>query len=234
MHRIYLPGTSEQLSLLLENLELNEKSILVLGANSELLAKRLYEQSKTKIELIVEDYESLINAELLIERSEGTVAAKMMAFENTDYLDSTFDLVYAQASVSSKMRNKIIKEIKRVLKPDGYFCVGEIVQLTDNTPTFVKNIWEDSALSPLHTDKIKSYYEERNFEVIYEGDLSKTLNSFYSMTAGLLKDQINKLSEEEKTFNKKLLNRISHESNVYLKQGGNKYIGFKTLLLKKK
>lgn len=234
MHRIYLPGTSEQLRLLLENLELNEKSILVIGANSELLAKRIYEQSKTKIELIVEDYESLINAELLIERSEGTVAAKMMAFENTDYLDSTFDLVYAQASVSSKMRNKIIKEIKRVLKPDGYFCVGEIVQLTDNTPTFVKNIWEDSALSPLHTDKIKSYYEERNFEVIYEGDLSKTLNSFYSMTAGLLKDQINKLSEEEKTFNKKLLNRISHESNVYLKQGGNKYIGFKTLLLKKK
>ncbi|MDP4174246.1 MAG: class I SAM-dependent methyltransferase [Bacteroidota bacterium] len=234
MHRIYLPGTSEQLRLLLENLDLNEKSILVIGANSELLAKRLYEQSKTKIELIVEDYESLINAELLIERSEGTVAAKMMAFENTDYLDSTFDLVYAQASVSSKMRNKIVKEIKRVLKPDGYFCVGEIVQLTDNTPTFVKNIWEDSALSPLHTDKIKSYYEERNFDVIYEEDLSKTLNSFYSMTAGLLKDQINKLSEEEKSFNKKLLNRISHESNVYLKQGGNKYIGFKTLLLKKK
>lgn len=233
MQRIFLPGTSEQLKIAVDKIDLEEKSILVMGSNSEQIAKTLSERSKTKVDLIVEDYESLINSEIIIDRAEN-IAVKMMSFDCTDYMDETFDVVYAQASVSSKMRNKIIKEIKRILKPEGYFCAGEIVQLSENVPTFVKNIWEDSALSPLHADKLRSYYEERKFNVILEEDLSRTLNSFYSMAAGALKDQMTKLTESEKSAYKKLLNKFSHESNVYLKQGGNKHMGFKVLLMQKK
>jgi SAM-dependent methyltransferase len=232
MQRIFLPGTSEQLNLLIDKVDLDGKSIVVFGSNSEQIAKILSERSNTKVELIVEDYESLINSELILEGA-GNVAVKMMAFDSTDYQDQSFDIVYAQASISSKMRNKIIKEIKRILKPEGYFCVGEIVQLSESVATFVINAWEDSALLPLHTDKIRSYYEERNFKVVSEEELNKTLTSFYSMAAGSLKDQLNKLTEQEKSAYKKLLKKISHESNVYLKQGGNRHMGFKVLLMQK-
>lgn len=232
MNKIFLPGTSEQIGLLLERLDVSEKSIVVFGSNSEVIASELARRSGKKVDLIVEDYDSLINSELRIEKSEN-VSVKMMAFDSTDYMDSTFDLIYAQASISGKMRNKIIKEIKRILKPEGYLCLGEVVQLTEHVPTFVKNVWEDSALLPLEKEKIKAYYEERKFLVVYEEDLNRTLASFYSMSAGMLKDRLTTLTENEKSFYKKLLNKISHESNVYLRQGGNRHMGFTTLLLKK-
>jgi DNA-directed RNA polymerase subunit N (RpoN/RPB10) len=47
-----------------------------------------------------------------------------------------------------------------------------------------------------------------------------------------LKANINNLSGQEKSYYKKLLNKISHESNAYLKLGADKYIGFKMLILK--
>ena len=41
------------------------------------------------------------------------------------------------------------------------------------------------------------------------------------------------LTDKEKSFYKKLLSKISHESNAYLKLGADRYIGFKMLILKK-
>ena len=40
----------------------------------------------------------------------------MMDFDNTDFNAEEFDLVYAQASISLLNRNKIVKEIKRILE----------------------------------------------------------------------------------------------------------------------
>jgi hypothetical protein len=47
-----------------------------------------------------------------------------------------------------------------------------------------------------------------------------------------LKQAIETLTEKEKSYYKKLLNKISHESNAYLKLGADKYIGYKLLILK--
>ena len=53
------------------------------------------------------------------------------------------------------------------------------------------------------------------------------------MSSKLLDDRLNKLGESEKAYHKKMLNRISHESNAYLKLGADKFIGFVSLLLTK-
>lgn len=223
---------SEQIGMLMENIELRDKAICVFGSNSEQPARVLHQKSERPLDLIVEDYESLLNSKLLLEDTPD-IAVKMMEFEATDYDNQTLDLVYAQASVSGINRNKIVKEIKRILKPGGLFCAGEITKLEPETPVFVQNVWNASALLPLEHNKIKDYYQERGFTVIYEKSLNSTLELYYSMSAGLIKDKKETFSEEEKQQYKKLINRISHESNVYLKQGGSRHIGFKTLLLQK-
>ncbi|MCU7497598.1 MAG: class I SAM-dependent methyltransferase, partial [Ignavibacteria bacterium] len=203
----------------------------VFGSGSQRIARRLSEETKNKVELIVEDYESLITAELELSNSPE-VKTRMMSFSATDFESDSFDLVYAQASVSGTSRVKILKEIKRILKPGGILCAGEIVRLSKETPRFVLDVWNSSGLSPVYQDEIESYYKEKNFSIVKSADLSKTLKDFYTMGAGQLKRNLGQMTEQEKSFNKKLINRMSHETNVYLKQGGDKHIGFRVLIVK--
>lgn len=230
--KAFLPGTIEQVNNLLEKLDVSNMPVCIFGSNSEYQAFTLSNESGTVVNLIVEDHDSFINSKLAL-KGDKNIDIKVMAFDSTDFKDSSFDLVYAQASISSQDRTRIIKEIKRILKPEGYFCVGEIVSLVKEPPVFVKDIWFRSGIVPLQSNEIKHYYEERNFKVIYEVDLSSTLKDFYSMGSRQLNQMKEALTEEEKSYYKKLLNQVSHESNAYLKLGGNKYIGFKSLLLQK-
>jgi SAM-dependent methyltransferase len=156
-----------------------------------------------------------------------------MEFSSTDFSDDVFDIIYAQASMSSKMRNKIIKEIKRILKPDGILNAGEIVSLKSSPPKFVNDIWESGNILPLNSDDIKKYYEERNFEVVETLDLSAHLKDFYLESKNLLSNNSDSLSENEKAYYKKMLKRMSHESNAYLKLGGKDFIGFTSIIARK-
>ncbi|MEG8947813.1 methyltransferase domain-containing protein [Rosettibacter firmus] len=232
MNKILLPGTKYQLKFLFENLKDSPENILVIGAASEIIASEISNKYKVKINLIVDDYESFINSRISLGNNDN-VNIILMDYETTDFNNDQFDLIYAQASISLTNRNKIIKEIKRVLKPRGYFCVGELVSLKKETPKFMQDIYEASNLLPLYIEDINKYYSERNFQVLKTLDLSNTLKEYYLTTLDKLKTEKEKLDEKEKAYYKKLLNRFSHESNAYLKLGGNKYLGFVSLLLQK-
>lgn len=229
---ILLPGGFKQFRILKTKYVLNDKNVLVVGSGSEKIAEKMIETGAASATMIVNDYDSLINARLNLIK-DSKVLVKMMDFDNTDFDAEQFDLVYAQASISLLNRNKIVKEIKRILKPEGVFCVSEITSLTKEYPPFVKNIFETSDILPLLHNSCAEYYKERKFSVLYEEDLSSSLQSFYEHTAQELDDKIYKLTDKEKSYYKKLLNKISHESNAYLKLGADKYIGFKMLILKK-
>lgn len=232
MNKILLPGTKYQLKFLFDNLKDSPENILVIGAASEIIASEISNKYKVKINLIVDDYESFINSRISLGNNDN-VNIILMDYETTDFNNDQFDLIYAQASISLTNRNKIIKEIKRVLKPRGYFCVGELVSLKKETPKFMQDIYEASNLLPLYIEDISKYYSERNFQVLKTLDLSNTLKEYYLTTLDKLKTEKEKLDEKEKAYYKKLLNRFSHESNAYLKLGGNKYLGFVSLLLQK-
>jgi len=229
---IFLPGGFKQFRILKTKYVLNDKKVLVIGSGSERIAEKMIESGASSATMIVNDYDSLMNARLNLIK-DSKVLAKMMDFDNTDFDTEEFDLVYTQASVSLLNRNKIVKEIKRILKPEATLCVGEITTLIDDYPPFVKNIFDTSDILPLINDKCGSYYTERNFSVLYEEDLSSSLKSFYEHTAEKLADKIYTLSDKEKSYYKKLLSKISHESNAYLKLGADRYIGFKMLILRK-
>lgn len=229
---IFLPGSVYQFLTFAKRNEIKDKYVLVMGAGSEEISKLFLEYEAASVIQIVEDQENLLSSRLYL-KDEKAISVRMMLFDNTDFFKERFDIVYAQASISNSRRNKIVKEIKRILKPEGIFCVGENVQLENDAPIFVREIWEASDISPLLTNEVSSYYKERNFEIIYEDDLSSTLKDFYQGSLSLLKENVNKLSEEEKAYHKKFLNKISHESNAYLNLGADRFMGFKILIMKK-
>ncbi|MEW6194148.1 MAG: class I SAM-dependent methyltransferase [Bacteroidota bacterium] len=230
--QIMLPGLGKQLEFFLKNYNAVPKKILVIGSASEYIAKSIAEQFNCRVDLIVEDYESLLNSKLLI-GNNSDINIKLMEYDITDFQDSEFDLVYAQASISLTKRNKIIKELKRITKAGSYFCMGEIVNLTQPVPRFIKDIYDSTDLLPLHVESIEQYYSERGFSILASSDFSKSLRDYYRNTLNMLKNSKQHLTDSEKSYYKKLLNKISHESNAYLKLGGDKYTGFKVLLLQK-
>ena len=230
---IFLPGLDNQIRFVRRKIELKEKKILVIGTGSEEISKLFLTETGINTELIVEDYNSLMNSRLLI-GDEKKINVRLMDYEYTDFDDNTFDVVYTQGAISNYRRNKIVKEIKRILKPDGVFCVGEVVSLQEDLPQFILDIYDSSELAPLQLSKFEDYYTERNFEIIEKKDLSFTLNDFYSKSLYELQKSVKDMEENEKSYYKKLIKMISHEAKAFLNEGADKYIGFYSLILKKK
>lgn len=229
---IFLPGTDRQFTILSSQVILEGKTILIIGGGTTELANEFIVRGASQVIIIVEDNDSLLQIRLLLGNNKY-ISAKMMEFTNTDFRDEEFDLVYAQASISNLGRNKIIKEVKRILKPKGVFCVGENVIFTQEPPKFVNDIFQSSGIIPLLKDNFLKYYTERNFDVLYEHDLSSTLKDFYKMSTSILHENIDSLSENEKSYYKKLIKKMSHESNAFLNLGGENYFGFMMLILQK-
>jgi len=230
---IFLPGLDNQIRFVRRQLKLNGKTSLTLGSASEGVVKIFADETNKKAELIVEDYGSLMNSRLLL-GDDKNVNIRLMDFVFTDFEDSTFDVVYTQGGISNPRRNKIVKEIKRILKPDGFFCVGEVVSLNEKLPQFVLDIYDSTELEPLQLTKIEDYYLERNFEIVEKKDLSFTLKDYYSKNLYELKKSVNEMAENEKSYYKKLIKMISHEAKAFLNEGADEYIGFYLLVLKKK
>ncbi len=230
--QIFLPGGFKQFRILKSKYILDGKSVLVIGAGSEHVAEKILDAGATSVQMIVDDYDSLLNSRLNLSKT-SKVQIKIMESENTDFGSGEFDLIYSQASISTIKRNKILKEIKRILKPDGSFCVSEITTLQTKYPPFVKDIFDSSGIIPILHKEIDNFYTEKKFNIKYEEDISSSLRSFYESTIDLLKQNISSLNENEKSYYKKLLNKLSHESNAYLNLGADKYIGLKLLILQK-
>jgi ubiquinone/menaquinone biosynthesis C-methylase UbiE len=229
---IYLPGGIVQFNQIKSNTELKGRSVLIIGANTAIIGKLFLEAGANSVTIIIDDYDLLITARLAI-KGIGNIPVKFMEFTNTDYDKETFDIVYAQGSISNPDRNKILKEIRRILKPKGIACIGEYISLKTSAPKYVKDIWESGNISPLNSDELPGYYEARNYDVVDISELSSKLKEFYLSSKKLLNDNIENLTDEEKIYYKKLLKRINHESNVYLNLGGSDYMGFSSIILRK-
>ena len=224
---ILLPGGNKQFEHLLANGINSGKNALIIGSGCELIALQLIEHFR-EVTVIVNDYELLMQYKINI-NDEEKIKTKMMDYVHTDFKQDYFDLIYAQASLSVPERKDIIKEIKRMLIKDGIFCIGEIVSLKEPVPTFVKDNWARSGLEPLPSSEISNYFESRSFRIISESDLSNTLKDFYQK----IKYKLSKSTKEEKDESKKLYAAMKHECDVYLKLGGEKYIGYKSLIMRK-
>jgi ubiquinone/menaquinone biosynthesis C-methylase UbiE len=199
---------------------------LIIGPGCESIAVRFLEHFGEVI-IIVNDYDSLMQSKMKFKDKEQ-IKIKMMDYAHTDFEQDYFDLIYAQGSISVPERKEIFKEIKRILKTDGVFCTGEIVSLKEPVPAFVKDIWERSGLEPLPSSDIINYFTGKGFIIINAQDLSHTLKDFYQN----IRNTVANTSKKEKEENKKFYSEIKHESDVFLKLGGDKYMGFTSLIMR--
>ncbi|MBE0570774.1 MAG: class I SAM-dependent methyltransferase [Ignavibacteriaceae bacterium] len=228
-NNILLPGGSKQLDHLFEQKSPQGTRALIIGPGCENVAIKLCENF-SNINIIANDYDSVMQIRMkLKDEDKNKVKVKLMDYAHTDFEDEYFDLIYAQGSISVPDKKVIIKELKRILASRGLFCAGEIVSLREPVPGFVNDIWERSGIEPITSWEIKKYYEVKGFEVLSEKDLSDTLKDFYEK----LKSTVSKANKNEKEADKKYFSRMKHESHAYLKLGGDKYIGFKSLIMRK-
>ena len=224
---ILLPGGIKQFEHLLVQNFIRGIHALIIGPGCEPVALSLLENF-SDINITADDYNSVMQIKMKL-KDEDRIKVKMMDYTHTDFEDEYFDLIYAQGSISVPERKDIIKEIKRILTGNGLLCAGEIVSLKEPVPGFVSDIWERSGIEPIASSEIKKYYEGKGFEVLSEKDFSDTLQDFYDQ----LRTTVSKVSKDEKEEDKKYFSRMKHESNAYLKLGGDKYIGFKSLIMRK-
>lgn len=231
-NKYFIPGSDKQLNHLLNYFEPRNKTILVIGSGCEEPAKIFQQLGASEVFLIVEDNDSLLRTRNALSDYQQ-IQTRLMEFENTDFIKPKFELVYAQASVSNIRRNKIIKEMRKISIDSAIFSIGELVNLSEDVPAFVNEAWQRSSISPLFKNEIESYYTERKFKILAVSDLSFTLENFYKESKRLLENALGQLDENEKKYYKKLLKKISHESNVYLNLGGGNFMGFVSLVLRK-
>ena len=230
---IFLPGSGFQVKKFLERTPVEEKEILVIGSNSEEIAEIFIENKAGTVIIIVDDNDSLLRSRFLLSGNKK-ISVRMMEFSNTDFRDSTFDIIYAQASISKIERRKILKEIRRILKPEGVLCAGEVVNLEKEVPLFIKNLRDNSGIHAPWTGELNDIYVNAGFDIISEEDLSHRLQNFYRENSALLKDNRDELTDQEKSYYKIILKKMSHESNAYLDLGGFKFMGFKMITGKKR
>ena len=88
---IFLPGGFKQFRILKTKYVLNDKKVLVIGSGSEKIAEKMIESGANSVTMIVNDYDSLINARLNLIK-DSKVVVKMMDFDNTDFDAEEFDL----------------------------------------------------------------------------------------------------------------------------------------------
>lgn len=212
---------------MLDHTELKGNRVLIIGPNCEYIAIRISD-AFSEVNIISDEYNSILQYRMKV-KAQDKIKVKMMDYTHTDFTDEYFDLIFAQSSISNHERKNILKEIKRIISSEGIICIGEIVSLTDQVPQFVDDIWEQSNLEPIYAPDIKNFYKGKGFEVLSERDHSATLKDFYEKA----KSAAAKIDKKEQEQNKKYFSRIKHESNAYLKHGGDKYIGFKSLIMRK-
>ncbi len=227
---IFLPGTDKQIQHLTSKIELKGKKILLIGGGCEEIVKIISQQNPDSIYVIVDDESNLIEYRLKL-KGDKKIKITFMDYAATDFHDETFELVYAQSSVSRDDRNSIANEVFRILRKDGVYSVGEIVKLKKDAPAFMKDIWNSGDLSPIFIDELENFYKQNKFDIVDSVNLNSTLRDFYSSA-----DKKIKIAVEDEMFSlddKKLLKKFKHEVNAFNKLGGDKIMGYVSLILRK-
>lgn len=219
---------------LLRSQELKEGSrSLVAGGGLEAAAAGIAGVTHGPVELITREEESLMQSRMQLAGNKY-VNVRFMEFTATDFADDSFDVVYAQASVSTFERKDIAREFHRLLAHGGIACIGEIVSLRPDPPEFMTDIWDNSAIEPLPADELESAWTEAGFEVVRSEDLRRTLRTFYETLSEDLLSGATALTAADGKEAKWLLKQLKHEARTYLKGGGDKFMGYNALILKKK
>lgn len=222
-----LPGLNDQVDFFLRQYKPSAGNILIIGSGTAEIARVIQQHDKGKVVIIVDNNELLLQERLRASTLEN-VTVRMMDFHNTDFAGEFFDVVYAQASISTGYHTKIIREIYRILKTGAVFCLGEMYRTTEEIPPGISQVIESGGLRLLDKETIQSLYKAERLHISASKDLSYTLKKVYRFYSRNFNYGLHTLPESEKKLLKKEIARWKHEADTFAKMGGLKYIGYVT------
>lgn len=227
-----LPGGEEQFNFLLRNIPVAGKKVLILGTGAEKIAAKFIEEGSESVLIITEDEQLLIQTRMNLTDKEKT-KVKYSSYTSIDAAEGSFEIVYAQGTVSINERRKILKDVYRVLAPDGVFAVGEMTSLKGDIPAFLRSVFAANGMEIVSAESLEMFYKGEGYKIKSAKDLSNTLKDYYKNTERVFSRRVSNMTKQDQAEHKDLITKSKHELNVFLKLGGLKYIGFHAFLLLK-
>ncbi len=179
------------------------------------------------------------------EDSEAVFFAKMAAMQlglgkrcsfrymsplTMDFDAQSFDIIVLEGIFSSYPAARALKDARRVLKPGGVIMISDSFWKLESMPSYVHDVWEAEERRIFTEHQLGDLFEEAELELAFFEIRRNALNSFYEQFTTEIKS-ITKADFEGMKHQKSLVKHYKHEIDVYLKHGGEKYMGYFTAMV---
>lgn len=172
-----------------------------------------------------EDAEALFFCKSRIGDLRPRVSFRMMSPVALDPRDGTIDAVIVDGVLSSYNKRKLLREVRRVLKPGAPLLVAAPVWLEDGAPTGIRGVWETREYTVPTRAELADLLAECGFRIVHESDQTRVLEPFYKQ----FMTDVKKLAAagfEEFKQHRALVKHYKHEIDMYFKHGGRRYMGY--------
>ncbi|MDT8323844.1 MAG: methyltransferase domain-containing protein [Bacteroidota bacterium] len=212
-----------------------DAALLLMGCRMGENPIALAEDFAGRIVGIDEDAETVFYAKMAITEAEveSRVSAQFMTPVQTNFRPGRFNVVLLEGVFSGYPVGRVLKEALRVLADDGWLLVADSCWLTDEVPTYVRELWESPDHKMHSREGLRQLLEERGLEIINLEDRSDVLGAFYQQFNSTVKG-IAKGGFEGLKHMKGLVKHYKHEIDVYHKHGGRKFMGYMSAVSRRK
>ena len=208
-----------------------ETKVLNIGVNLKESSVYLADKFGCRVFAVSEVPDVIVSVKSEAGRKSLKIEAKVMSPLALDFDDGFFDLVICEGVMSQYRKSDFLKEIHRVLKPGGGFGVADFYWRKIPVPKYVLNVWSWDEGRVETLDEVIKLMKGRGFDVFFIHDVSGELKRFYSELLVWIEKLLKTTYLSSQQF--KEVKRFRHEANVFLKQGGNKWMGYSAIASKK-
>ncbi|MAT38027.1 MAG: hypothetical protein CL946_00310 [Ectothiorhodospiraceae bacterium] len=209
----------------LEFTNTEDKSLLYIGSRHGEAPLRLAKDFEGTILGIDEDTEGILYGKFA---ADALGYGKRVNFKVADpnkfrMVGAGYDYVVSDCMLTQQTASTL-GAIFEFLNESGTLIIMEPSWLGEGVPTFVKDVWEIDDANIMNVEAWRKMLEQGGFTEIDTGNLSKQLEPFYKQFSEDMKGLANSGYEGMK-HQKALAKAFKHEMDVYLRQGGRKWMG---------
>ncbi|MBR9978924.1 MAG: methyltransferase domain-containing protein [Bacteroidetes bacterium] len=211
-----------------------QASLLLMGCRQGENALALAEVFPGRIIGIEEDSEPIFYGKMAVsERGLASrVSLQFMSPVSTNFRAGQFRIIILEGMLSGYTPGRVLREALRLLDDRGFLLLSDSCWLADDVPTYVRDVWESPDHKILTPPQLRQLLEERGMEILHFEDRSRVLDSFYRQFEDTVRDIAHGGFEGMK-HRKSLIKHYKHEIDVYRKHGGDRYMGYFSMVARK-
>jgi ubiquinone/menaquinone biosynthesis C-methylase UbiE len=148
---------------------LHNPSILDIGCGSGKPTIKLARLSKGSVIGIDIDEQDIDQFRTTIRRLHLSprVKALNMSMYDIDFNEESFDIVWSEGSIYAIGFERGLKEWKRLIKPNGFLVIHEMVWTQDNPPDEIKRYWKSMYPGITTVDNNIRIIKKENYELLH-------------------------------------------------------------------